>query len=60
MLSCIGRIKDILTHEKDIQGVLVVEEFDILEALHPIYFMPIIRPSGRLLLLHSEVSILSK
>ncbi|KAJ4464605.1 hypothetical protein C8R41DRAFT_872068 [Lentinula lateritia] len=54
MLSCIGRIKDILTHEKDIQGVLVVEEFDILEALHPIYFMPIIRPSGRLLLLHSE------
>ncbi|KAF8823271.1 hypothetical protein HHX47_DHR10000414 [Lentinula edodes] len=45
--TCLTRIQDILLQGNHIQGLIVVEEFKVLEALHPTYLMPVTCPSGR-------------
>ncbi|KAJ3889502.1 hypothetical protein GG344DRAFT_51437 [Lentinula edodes] len=52
--TCLTRIQDILLQGNHIQGLIVVEEFKVLEALHPTYLMPVTCPSGRRFVVPSQ------
>jgi hypothetical protein len=50
-----GRISQILVKDKSGHGLLIVEEFELGEALHPTLGMPVLKPRGMNVLLQSQV-----